>query len=267
MTGEPAAPIATYRRRIDVPLERMFENALDWEHLPWLHRSTFSSIECLAAGRWGFRARVGLQPSHDELTIELRLDRGERRWVTETVDGTGAGAQIVSVATPTGSESIEVVVDFHVPDVSPAARDAVGAGYIALYDRLYDEDEWMMLVRHRRLAAARGRPGATREATIMLGAAEDVRARVPFRVEAFGTALRVVEVDGQLVAHGVVCPHLLGPLEDAPVCDGVVECPWHGYRYDVRTGSEVSGRPLRLATARVDVGTDGQALLVAAPSR
>ena len=34
--------IARYTRDIPVSLERMFENALDWEHLPHLHADTFS---------------------------------------------------------------------------------------------------------------------------------------------------------------------------------------------------------------------------------
>jgi nitrite reductase/ring-hydroxylating ferredoxin subunit len=38
-----------------------------------------------------------------------------------------------------------------------------------------------------------------------------------------------------------VCPHFGGPLDDAPVDDrGIVTCPWHGYRFDVRTGRRVT---------------------------
>ena len=57
-TTSSIAHVGTYRRRMAVSLERMFENALDWEHLPHLHRSSFSTIECLDAGDWGWRARV-----------------------------------------------------------------------------------------------------------------------------------------------------------------------------------------------------------------
>jgi nitrite reductase/ring-hydroxylating ferredoxin subunit len=38
----------------------MYENALDWEHLPWLHQSSFSDIECIDAGDWGWRAKATL---------------------------------------------------------------------------------------------------------------------------------------------------------------------------------------------------------------
>jgi nitrite reductase/ring-hydroxylating ferredoxin subunit len=32
------------------------------------------------------------------------------------------------------------------------------------------------------------------------------------------------------------------------VVDGVIQCPWHGYRFDVRTGANLDGHPCRLAT-------------------
>ena len=48
--------VGTYRRVLPVSLVRMYENALDWEHLPHVHESSFKSIECLDAGPWGWRA-------------------------------------------------------------------------------------------------------------------------------------------------------------------------------------------------------------------
>ena len=56
---------------------------------------------------------------------------------------------------------------------------------------------------------------------------------------------RIIELDGNLVAHATVCPHTLGPLGTATVTDGVIECPWHGYRFDVVTGKCVSGQNLQ----------------------
>ena len=43
-------------------------------------------------------------------------------------------------------------------------------------------------------------------------------------------------IDGRPVWHATVCPHMGGPLEDAPIVDGCITCPWHGYRFDVHTG-------------------------------
>ncbi len=39
--------VGFYRRTIRASLSRVWENVLDWEHLPWLHRSSFSDIKLL----------------------------------------------------------------------------------------------------------------------------------------------------------------------------------------------------------------------------
>jgi nitrite reductase/ring-hydroxylating ferredoxin subunit len=89
---------------------------------------------------------------------------------------------------------------------------------------------------------------------LVLGPPEDVRARAPFCVELGGRSYRIVELGGELVAHAAVCPHWLGPLRGAPVEDGCVRCPWHGYRFDLRTGRSADGRGLRLPPApRVEI--------------
>ncbi len=102
---------------------------------------------------------------------------------------------------------------------------------------------------------SRRRPARTRGAApLTLGALEDVRAQLPLVVALDGRSFRVVELDGALVAHSTVCPHSLGPLDDAPLEQGCIRCPWHGYRYDVRSGRSSDGRGLWLGTApRVEI--------------
>jgi len=212
--------VGTYRRELPVSLERLYENALDWEHLPYLHRSSFRSIEAIDVGPDRWRADVGLVP-HGDVVLELALDRACRRWITTTIDGPGAGTEIWTHAHPEGDRRTDVVVDFFVPGVPEEKRQVVGDGYARLYAQLYDEDVWMMAERQAQLDERR-RP------------------------------VRTVEVDGAPVSFVAVCPHLLGPLGDAPVVDGIVECPWHGYRFDVRTGESVSGQRCRLAPVRPD---------------
>ena len=245
--------VATYRREVRASLERVWENVLDWEHLPWLHGSTFCDIECSEGGRWGWRAWVGFPPpgSGPRIRIELLVERPQERYVTRTLEGPAAGTEIWTSLAPTGDRHTDVEVEFWLPDVDPAQAAALGSSYNRLYRTLWDEDEAMMMRRERELARARAEPGT---ASLSLGSLGELRARLPLCVDFAGRAFRVVEVDGALVAHSAVCPHWLGPLDDAPVEDGCITCPWHGYRFDVQTGRNADGRPLRLAPApRVEI--------------
>jgi nitrite reductase (NADH) small subunit/3-phenylpropionate/trans-cinnamate dioxygenase ferredoxin subunit len=45
--------------------------------------------------------------------------------------------------------------------------------------------------------------------------------------------------DDSIVAFENVCPHKAGPLGEGRIRDGAVACPWHGFRFDVRTGETV----------------------------
>jgi nitrite reductase/ring-hydroxylating ferredoxin subunit len=84
-------------------------------------------------------------------------------------------------------------------------------------------------------------------------------------VELNGEPFRILELeDGVLVAHSTICPHWLGPLEEVMPEDGILRCPWHGYRFDLRTGANADGRGCRLAPAPrvfVDPVTDEASLL------
>ena len=242
--------VAVYQRTVAASLERVWENVRDWEHLPWLHRSSFRSIECVDSGAWGWRARVGLQAAStgSEILIELRIEPERLRYVTRTLEGAGRGTEIWTRLDPVDDARTDIAVEFQLPDVAPEAADSLGAVFTRLYTGLWDEDEAMMRRRAAELSSRPARadvvPGA-----VALGSLGQLRARLPLRVEYAGRRFRVVEIDGTLLAHATVCAHALGPLDAAEVEDGCVRCPWHGYRFDVRTGRSADGRGLRLATA------------------
>jgi nitrite reductase (NADH) small subunit len=42
--------------------------------------------------------------------------------------------------------------------------------------------------------------------------------------------------DGSVRVLDNSCPHVGGPLVDGAIHDGCVVCPWHGWRYDLRSG-------------------------------
>jgi nitrite reductase/ring-hydroxylating ferredoxin subunit len=46
----------------------------------------------------------------------------------------------------------------------------------------------------------------------------------------------IVNVEGKYYAIGNVCTHLGGPLDEGTLEGYEVECPWHGSKFDVRTG-------------------------------
>jgi nitrite reductase/ring-hydroxylating ferredoxin subunit len=83
-----------------------------------------------------------------------------------------------------------------------------------------------------------------------LGAGE---ARV---VEANGRSIAVFNVDGAYYAIDNVCPHRGGPLADGDLEGAVVACPWHAWRWDVRSGANVNNPAVTLACfpVRVEAG-------------
>lgn len=249
--GESATGHAgTYRRSLPVDLERLYENALDWEHLPWVHPSAFRSIECLEVTSRSWRARTE-SPTGGVSIIELTLDRACRRWVTRVLDGEGRGNEIwthVFTAAPRQGDSgaaprVDIVIDFFLPGVPKDARSRVGEAYARLYAQLYDEDVAMMVERTRQLER---RPGmdaqAPRQMTLGPRAALVLPARVLLGAREF-----VVAASGDgLRAFPAQCPHMLGPLDAGGVQDGAVTCPWHGYRFDLATGRNLSGKTCTL---------------------
>lgn len=60
-------------------------------------------------------------------------------------------------------------------------------------------------------------------------------------VSAGGERVAVIRMDGRLYALSNVCPHQNGPLGEGRVRDGYLECPWHGYQFDPRTGQSPPG--------------------------
>ena len=55
-------------------------------------------------------------------------------------------------------------------------------------------------------------------------------------VEADGIGVAVCNVDGTVYVVENTCPHAGGPLGEGSMDGELIECPWHGWRYNVRTG-------------------------------
>ena len=252
----PASPdsrldhVGSYRRRLPVSLDRMYENALDWQHLPYLHSSSFGSIDCTSAGGWGWRATVssGTSEAVIESELELRLDRDARRWITRNLAGPNAGAEIWTHVFVVADRVLDIVVDFFVPSVPAEAREKVGRAYARAYEVLYDEDVDMMTGRQKQLDL---RLDGVDESEVLRLAPQQLGS-LPASVTMSGRRFLLDKLeaadpnDTEWVVYPAQCPHQLGPLDKSPILNGTVRCPWHGYVFDVRTGECVSGSHCRL---------------------
>ena len=56
-----------------------------------------------------------------------------------------------------------------------------------------------------------------------------------------GAKVVLTRVAGQVCAAGNVCPHAGGPLSEGRLEGEVVTCPWHGSKFDLRTGRVLWG--------------------------
>jgi 3-phenylpropionate/trans-cinnamate dioxygenase ferredoxin subunit len=85
-------------------------------------------------------------------------------------------------------------------------------------------------------------------------------------VEAGGQSIAVFNVGGNYYAIENTCPHRGGPLAEGMMAGEEVICPWHGSRFDVKTGSVltpparqgVRSFPVRISGDDVEVEVDLQ---------
>jgi nitrite reductase/ring-hydroxylating ferredoxin subunit len=77
------------------------------------------------------------------------------------------------------------------------------------------------------------------EERIRVASGADVREGELHATEAAGRRLLLTRVDGQV--HAVInrCPHMGMKMTRGEIRAGVLQCPWHGSRFDVRTGQNI----------------------------
>ncbi len=80
-------------------------------------------------------------------------------------------------------------------------------------------------------------------------------------IQVDGEKICLVNVEGKFYAIGSICTHEGGPLADGTLEGYEIECPWHGSKFDVRTG-EVKNPPASEPEPRYDVKVDGTNLLI-----
>jgi nitrite reductase (NADH) small subunit/3-phenylpropionate/trans-cinnamate dioxygenase ferredoxin subunit len=95
---------------------------------------------------------------------------------------------------------------------------------------------------------------------IRVAAVGDIPAGSGRVVEAGGRVLALFNVDGGFYAIDNACPHRGGPLGEGDLDGSTVVCPWHAWRWDVRTGANANNPAVRVAT--VPVSVEGDAVFV-----
>ncbi len=91
---------------------------------------------------------------------------------------------------------------------------------------------------------------------VKVAAAGDLAAGQGTVVEAAGKALALFNVDGTYYAIDNTCPHRGGPLGEGDLDGSVVTCPWHAWRWDVRSGANLNNPAVRVACFPVIIEQD-----------
>ncbi len=68
-----------------------------------------------------------------------------------------------------------------------------------------------------------------------------------------GTLVALFNVDGIVYALDNACPHAGGPLGEGVLAGEIVECPWHGWQFNVRTGVRTDNPDFRVACYEVKI--------------
>lgn len=259
--------LGNYVRPLPTKMARMMENAYDWEHLPYVHPSSFSSIDLVDQGDWGWRAKLGvpggIEPTHQML--DLLVDAKRNYWVSTVYHGPGEGIEIHTQATTLTDEEIEVDVRFFLPEApADAATGTAILQYMqAQYKTLYDEDIALMHGRQMALEdRSRWRKETPHPSDIKVASVAELDALQTLTIETETGRYCLRHWQDRWVVHSAVCPHLLGPLQDSSLdADGYITCPWHGYQFNIITGESRKGQCQALAKAPKLIERDGYLFL------
>ena len=108
-----------------------------------------------------------------------------------------------------------------------------------------------------------GRPGGMPESSAGQVSVPGVAAPAPgqaIRVTVAGHPVAVFNEEAKLYAVGALCTHVGGPLDQGPVTNHTVQCPWHGSEFDLASGHVVRG-PAKTPLACFRVSVEGTGLV------
>ncbi|HZY93831.1 MAG TPA: non-heme iron oxygenase ferredoxin subunit [Candidatus Bathyarchaeia archaeon] len=82
------------------------------------------------------------------------------------------------------------------------------------------------------------------EGFVKVASTDEIPPGIMRKVEVGDHEILIANIDGKYYAISSVCTHVGGPLDEGRLHGFEVQCPWHGSRFDLRTG-EVKGGPAR----------------------
>ncbi len=75
-------------------------------------------------------------------------------------------------------------------------------------------------------------------------------------VQVAGKSIALFNVEGTFYAVDDTCLHRGGPLGEGELTGHLVTCPWHGWKYDVRTGISITNPAAKVACFETKIEGD-----------
>ncbi|MFZ0896430.1 MAG: non-heme iron oxygenase ferredoxin subunit [Candidatus Nitrosopolaris sp.] len=102
------------------------------------------------------------------------------------------------------------------------------------------------------------------EEFVKIADTKDIQSSQMKAVEVAGEKICVANIEGKYYAIGNVCTHVGGPLAEGTLEGYEVECPWHGSKFDVRTGKPTRP-PATRSEPTYELKVDGNNILIRKP--
>ena len=100
------------------------------------------------------------------------------------------------------------------------------------------------------------------EGLVKVAETKDIQSSQMIAVEVNGEKVCLSNVNGRYYAIGNVCTHMGGPLAEGKLEEYIVQCPWHGSRFDIRSG-EVVMPPAMRPESTYEVKVENNNILIA----
>jgi len=99
-------------------------------------------------------------------------------------------------------------------------------------------------------------PRETGRAFVRVAALSDVPPGTSRAFEVAGREIALVNVGGRIFACSNICPHQGGPMADGILDGTCLVCPWHGWSFDLATGTSPVNPKLRIEVYAAKVEND-----------